>query len=197
MHQSDDAKNPTEYARRFGIFPGRTDGRSRTSPTRSPSRQIQFPNGVVRSGQDVFNHFEELARSQNQDLDEIMTDGAPHLRNMELEEQAFMDAYEDLTVDEFWQGVLFGDMTMDEVSTIYQYRHLFADWWQLKAGDHFPMGPAPSDLYGLRGPLHPYAVFTFHKTYTANVFKTSGEISLVARRKRLCNSLAKFYLCQR
>ncbi|KAI9163812.1 hypothetical protein HJFPF1_05439 [Paramyrothecium foliicola] len=98
MREEDEARKPTEYARRFGIFPDRSDGRSRASPTRSGFRDIHAPGGGSYSGQDVVNYFQQGTYGQNPALDQAMT-----------------REYEDLTMDEYWQGILFGDMTTDEV----------------------------------------------------------------------------------
>ncbi|KAH7171456.1 hypothetical protein EDB81DRAFT_852035 [Dactylonectria macrodidyma] len=127
--------NPTEYAKRFGIFPDRIDGRSRTSPTRAESRKI-FPTGNVRTGKDLFGRLEKLAAEKGQSLDEFVTKERIDAKEMHETDEACMKVYEDLLVDEHWQGLLFGDLTMDE----------------LHAEDYFTMGAAESDL---QGPLHP------------------------------------------
>lgn len=112
----DQTQNPTAYARRFGIFPGRTDGRSRTSPTRSESR-ILFPgqNLGIKTGKELSDKFQSLADQQNVPLDDYMIDHVPDMQDVDEVEQQYMQAYEELVTDEYWQGVLFRDMTMDDV----------------------------------------------------------------------------------
>ncbi|KAF7542344.1 hypothetical protein G7Z17_g11649 [Cylindrodendrum hubeiense] len=130
----DQIQNPTEYAKRFGIFPGRVDGRSRTSPTRAESRKL-FPSGDVRSGKDLFNRLEKLAADKGRSLEDFMAEERIDMQKMSERDEACMRVYEDLLVDEHWQGIIFGDLTMDE----------------LHAEDYFTMGNAESKL---EGPLH-------------------------------------------
>ncbi|KAH7163534.1 hypothetical protein B0J13DRAFT_634896 [Dactylonectria estremocensis] len=132
----DQIRNPTEYAKRFGIYPDRIDGRSRTSPTRAESRQI-FPKGKIQTGKDLFGRLEKLAAEKGQSLDEFMAKKRIDKTEMRDKDEACMRVYEDLLVDEYWQGLLFGDLTMDE----------------LHAEDYFTMGTAES---GLQGSLHPF-----------------------------------------
>ncbi|KAH8688157.1 hypothetical protein BGZ61DRAFT_532971 [Ilyonectria robusta] len=131
----DQIQNPTQYAKRFGIFPGRVDGRSRTSPTRAESRQV-FPSGDVRTGKQVFIRLEELAAEKGYSLDDFMAQKGIDTSNMRETDEACIRVYEELLVDEYWQGIIFGDLTMDE----------------LRAEDYFTMGDAESNL---KGPLHP------------------------------------------
>lgn len=108
-------KNPTEYAKRFGIFPGRTDGRSRTSPTRSASRQI-FKDGERRTGKEIFDLLEDLATKAGKHVDDYMADERLDMKKMSKSDQTFMQMYEALLVDEYWQTILFGNLTMNEAS---------------------------------------------------------------------------------
>lgn len=114
----DQIRNPTEYAKRFGIYPDRIDGRSRTSPTRAESRQI-FPKGKIQTGKDLFGRLEKLAAEKGQSLDEFMAKKRIDKTEMRDKDEACMRVYEDLLVDEYWQGLLFGDLTMDEVRGKY------------------------------------------------------------------------------
>lgn len=113
----DNFQKPTVYAQRFGIFPGRTDGRSRTSPTRSESRQIFPASSDIRTGKELFGRFEDLAKEANEHVDDYMERTRPDMQKLDETEQRFMQQYEDLVIDENWQTILFGSMTMDEVST--------------------------------------------------------------------------------
>lgn len=111
----DQIKNPTPNAKRWGIFHGRADGRSRTSPTRSDSRQLPLDH-TVQTGKQVFDELERSVRGQHgRDLDEYMTSERPDLKTLDEREQRYMQAYQELIIDEHWQGALFGNLTMDEV----------------------------------------------------------------------------------
>ncbi|KPM40329.1 hypothetical protein AK830_g6213 [Neonectria ditissima] len=135
MLARDQIQNPTEYAKRFGIFHGRSDGRSRTSPTRTESRKL-FPSGNVRTGKDLFDRLEGLAAERGLRMDDFMADERIDMTKMNQADQQCMERYEDLLIDEFWQGQLFGDLTMDE----------------MHAEDYFTMGNSTCDL---QGPLYP------------------------------------------
>ncbi|KAI1059768.1 hypothetical protein LB506_008674 [Fusarium annulatum] len=111
----DHFKKPTIYAQRFGIFPGRTDGRSRTSPTRAESRQIFPASSDIRNGKELFGRFEDLAKAANEHVDDYMERTRPDMQKLDETEQRFMQQYEDLVIDENWQTILFGSMTMDEL----------------------------------------------------------------------------------
>ncbi|KAF5652844.1 hypothetical protein F25303_2850 [Fusarium sp. NRRL 25303] len=111
----DHFKKPTVYAQRFGIFPGRTDGRSRTSPTRAESRQIFPASSDIRNGKELFGRFEDLAKAANEHVDDSMERTRPDMQKLDETEQRFMQQYEDLIIDENWQTILFGSMTMDEL----------------------------------------------------------------------------------
>ncbi|GKU02790.1 hypothetical protein FLAG1_08528 [Fusarium langsethiae] len=107
--------NPTIYAQRFSIFPGRTDGRSRTSPTRADSRKLFPANTGIKTGKQLFDRFEELAKDDGQHEDDFMEDARLDLKNLSETEQQYMQQYEDLIIDEHWQNILFGSLTMDEI----------------------------------------------------------------------------------
>ncbi|KAM0549025.1 hypothetical protein ACHAO7_006454 [Fusarium culmorum] len=107
--------NPTIYAQRFSIFPGRTDGRSRTSPTRADSRELFPATTDIKTGKQLFDRFEELAKVDGQHVDDYMEDARPDLKKLSETDQQYMQQYEDLIVDEHWQNILFGSLTMDEI----------------------------------------------------------------------------------
>ncbi|KAF4341107.1 hypothetical protein FBEOM_4977 [Fusarium beomiforme] len=127
---------PTIYAKRFGIFPDRTDGRSRTSPTRAESRRIFPANADIQNGKQLFGRFEELAKAENEHVDDYMERTRPDMQKLDETEQQFMQQYEDLVLDENWQAILFGSLTMDEI----------------QADGYFPMCDA--DLDGLQGQIY-------------------------------------------
>ncbi|KAH6994175.1 hypothetical protein EDB82DRAFT_537081 [Fusarium venenatum] len=107
--------NPTLYAQRFSIFPGRTDGRSRTSPTRADSRKLFPADTDIKTGKQLFDRFDKLARDAGQHVDDYMYDTRPDLKNLSATEQQYMQQYENLIIDENWQNILFGSLTMDEI----------------------------------------------------------------------------------
>ncbi|KAF4997169.1 hypothetical protein FGRMN_4064 [Fusarium graminum] len=111
----DQFQNPSTYAQRFSVFPGRTDGRSRTSPTRAESRLLFPANAEVKTGKQLFDRFEQLAQQAGEDVEEYMERTRPDLQSLSEVEQQYMQQYEDLIVDENWQAILFGSLTMDEI----------------------------------------------------------------------------------
>lgn len=112
----DQFQKPSIYAQRFSIFPGRTDGRSRASPTRTESRHLFPANAEVKTGKQLFDRFEELAQQSGERVEDYMERTRPDLQKLDETEQQYMQQYEDLLVDENWQTILFGSLTMDEVS---------------------------------------------------------------------------------
>ncbi|KAL7795150.1 hypothetical protein V8C37DRAFT_374665 [Trichoderma ceciliae] len=140
MLDTDRAKNPSKHAVRFGVFPGRSDGRSCTSPTRSATRLIASRDGIRRNltGRELSNKLEELARRRGLQIDDYLTSQASATLQQDgdgHQEGEYLKAFDELLVEEFWQGCLFGDMTMDE----------------LLAGNYFEIGDFESDL---SGPIH-------------------------------------------
>ncbi|KAK7398192.1 hypothetical protein QQX98_012431 [Neonectria punicea] len=131
----DQIRDPTEYAKRFGIFHDRSDGRSWASPTRAESRQL-FHHGDVRTGKDLFDRLETLAANKGKRLD-FMAEERIDMTEMDPVDQECMQRYEDLLIDEYWQGLLFGDLTTDE----------------MHAEDYFTMGDTVCDLQGPLCPL--------------------------------------------
>ncbi|KAH6610130.1 hypothetical protein Trco_000150 [Trichoderma cornu-damae] len=138
MLDTDRARNPSRHAVRFGIFPGRSDGRSCTSPTRAATRLIGSRAGSCRTltGRELTNKLEELARRRGLHLDDYLTSRASGtLQQDGQQELEYLKAFDQVLIEEFWQGCLFGDMTMDE----------------LLAGNYFEIGDFKSNL---SGPIH-------------------------------------------
>lgn len=116
----DQARHPTIYSDRFGIFPGRTDGRSRTSPTRSESRRVVV-DGSPRTGASVFAAHRREAALQGQTLEDFLLDRRPNIDALARGDgDPQGEALRDLLGDEFWQAMRFGDLTMDEVRVFAQ-----------------------------------------------------------------------------
>lgn len=111
----DQSQNPTEYSKRFGIFPGRSDGRSRTSPTRVDNREA-FVNGARSTGKAVFDYYAREADAQGQDLDDYLVDQKNDIDTfIHSKEDDRKKKLQDMIVDEYWQAARFGDTTTDEV----------------------------------------------------------------------------------
>ncbi|RBR23904.1 uncharacterized protein FIESC28_03214 [Fusarium coffeatum] len=111
----DNFSNPTIYAQRFGIFPSRTDGRSRASPTRSESRKLFNVSTDIKTGKQLFDRFDELAKDAGQHVNDYMEQARPDMQKMNDTDQKYRQQYEDLLIDEHWQNILFGSLTMDEI----------------------------------------------------------------------------------
>ncbi|KAF4988516.1 hypothetical protein FDECE_15003 [Fusarium decemcellulare] len=148
----DQFKQPTKYAQRFSIFPGRSDGRSRTSPTRADSRQLFPALAQVKTGKQLFERFEQLAGDRP--VEDFMEQERLDMKALDETEQQYMQQYEDLIVDEHWQTILFGSLTMDELT----------ENPQMQAEDYFKMSDA--DLGQLSGPL--YSLLDRHKWANTN-----------------------------
>ncbi|KAL6699029.1 hypothetical protein J3F84DRAFT_405911 [Trichoderma pleuroticola] len=137
MLDTDRAKNPTKYAVRFGIFPGRFDGRSCTSPTRSAERfmAIRDETGGSLTGRDLASKLEKLSQRRGLHIDDYLTSQSSNsILNDGPQEREYIKAFDKLLIEEFWQGCLFRDMTIDE----------------LLGGNYFEIGDFQSNL---RGPI--------------------------------------------
>ncbi|KAL6801764.1 hypothetical protein J3E68DRAFT_434835 [Trichoderma sp. SZMC 28012] len=137
MLDTDRAKNPTKNAVRFGIFPGRSHGRSCTSPTQSAERFMTTRDvtSCGLTGRDLARKIEEQAKRRGLHIDDYLTSQSSNsILNDGPQEREYVKAFDELLIEEFWQGCLFGDMTMDE----------------LLAGNYFEIGDFQSNL---RGPI--------------------------------------------
>ncbi|KAM0561286.1 hypothetical protein ACHAPJ_003165 [Fusarium lateritium] len=146
----DQMKRPTKYAQRFSIFPGRTDGRSRTSPTRAESRQLFPANTEVKTGKQLFDRFEELAKDKGEHVDDYMENTRLDMQHLSDIEQQYMQQYEELVVDENWQNILFGSLTMDELSLIRVSSLFGRDKW-VDTRLHGKTAEGPRFMYTLDG----------------------------------------------
>jgi hypothetical protein len=155
MLDMDKAKNPSKHAVRFGIFPGRSDGRSCTSPTRSSTQLIapryQSDHNITR--RELTSKLEELARKRGLHIDDYLASHTSRtLQQDGHQEHEYLRAFDELLIEEYWQGCLFGDMTMDEVSELERIcGRLPANGSKLLAGNYFEMGDFQSNL---SGPIH-------------------------------------------
>lgn len=119
---TDAAHNPTPFARRFGIHPGRTDGRSRLSPTSDVRRQLPLPEGSNRpptfvTATAVLDQLKQLARAQNRDAEDLLQELAEPANFARLgKNDQFMVQFLTSIYDDYdWQSLIFADMTTDEV----------------------------------------------------------------------------------
>ena len=117
----DDLRNPTPYARRFGIHPRRRDGRSCMTPT----AELQFQLPIAADGSansieatQVATLFKKQAKSENLTTDEL------HERLADPETFDAMNDYqksivnyaEQIRAGQDWQANILHDLTTDEVS---------------------------------------------------------------------------------
>lgn len=121
--QADEIRNPTPYARRWGIEPGRTDGRSRLSPTDSSTRRTGLSEPLVTAdnqlkyfltGQDLSN---ELMAEANK-LRVPVSDFLAALRSTPItipEDSLFHELYRITEEDKDFQRIMFQNLTTDEV----------------------------------------------------------------------------------
>lgn len=155
MLDTDKAKNPSIHAVRFGIFPGRSDGRSCTSPTRSTAQLIKSRDlsGRNISRGELTTKLQELARKRRLHMDDYLASHTSRtLQKDGHQEREYLKAFDELLIEEFWQGCLFGDMTMDEVSKLeWNCGRLSTNDSKLLAGNYFEMGDFQSNL---SGPIH-------------------------------------------
>ncbi|KAH7322905.1 hypothetical protein B0I35DRAFT_510149 [Stachybotrys elegans] len=121
LRAEDLEKHPTEFAKRFGIFPGRNDGRSRASPVPETLQPCSALNAdILKDVGDVFD-------PDGSQLGLLIEAN----RLKDRDDEQYLREYEAARVDERWQQILFGDMTMRE----------------LIDGDHFVMDDAKHDLF--------------------------------------------------
>jgi hypothetical protein len=117
----DALRNPTHYAKRFGIHPHQRDGRSLMSPTTSTTRRA------------LLSHVQETPTGRKnyvtvQDADALLSGTDPTLDRGEALDlwrrangnndhiEAYLQLHEMLEDDEAWQRAAFNGMTTDEVS---------------------------------------------------------------------------------
>jgi hypothetical protein len=64
----------------------------------------------------LFDSLDYSAAQKGKTIDEYMTTARPDMQRGTETEQRCMQQYEDLVIDENWQSILFGNLTMDEAS---------------------------------------------------------------------------------
>ncbi|KAB5576207.1 hypothetical protein GE09DRAFT_618554 [Coniochaeta sp. 2T2.1] len=134
-------KNPTPYAKRFGIHSNRTDGRSRMSPTLSATRRVQLSHVYdTPTGRKDYINVKDV-RTFLPDADPRDISGYLNsLLYTKPDEQieAFLQLQDLLEQDDALQQVAFSNVTTDE----------------RLAHDIHSIDPSPVK-YDLQGPLHP------------------------------------------
>ncbi|WAO90628.1 Hypothetical protein NCS54_00806400 [Fusarium falciforme] len=147
VHPKDQYKQPTKYAQRFSIFPGRLDGRSRTSPTRANSRKLFPATADIKTGKDLFDSLDYSAAQDGKTIDEYMASARPDMQRGTETEQRCMQQYEDLIRAEEYltmQDVYFEGLS-GPIHPLFD-RHMWADTTD------FGKDPAtPRYVYGLDG----------------------------------------------
>lgn len=110
--------NPTECAKRWGRHPEGPGTRSRTSPTRSTTR-IFGSGGPQRpvAGKWLAQYFERKALNEDMPLRDWLDQSLPK-KFLNEDDRVYLDWLDELFQDEVWQGMLFNDLTMDEVSSL-------------------------------------------------------------------------------
>lgn len=108
--------SPTEYAKRWGLHEDAPRGRSRTSLTRSDTRTFRKGGSQqLVTGKWLAEYFEKRASQENVDLSDWLEHGLPRTA-LDEDDKVYLEWLDDLLKDEAWQGMLFNDFTMDEVS---------------------------------------------------------------------------------
>lgn len=117
----DRPQNPTTMATRYGIFPGRHDGRSRMTPTRQTFRK--FPvNGMKREdihGRFIWEQAEILAQKEGLGIDDlvktysVMTNDERRMLNSG--EEFVMRSMQEAQDDEDWQRAFLQGFSTNEV----------------------------------------------------------------------------------
>ncbi|TLD18056.1 hypothetical protein PspLS_10512 [Pyricularia sp. CBS 133598] len=161
------AQNPTEMAKRYGIYPDRTDGRSRLSPEGSTSRRYQLENGDWVDAGDLDRFLEEhyfmseVAQVSNQSIENYMENQAQKTATTE-EEQKTLEMWqlcqkhkEELRKDADYQRFVFKGFTTDELEKL--------DALNFSNDDNFD----------LNGPLHP--ILTRDKWVCAPTYPSTNE----------------------
>lgn len=118
----DAALNPTPYAKRFGMYPGRTDGRSRLSPAREvpkklPGAQNEDQAAPQGNAADILEEFKQLAKSSNRDPHEFLEElkQPENFGSLNDNDQFMVQTVSDIYDDLDWQAILFNGLTTDEV----------------------------------------------------------------------------------
>lgn len=142
------AKNPTEMAKRYGIHPNRTDGRSGLSPAWAISRRYQLQNGESVGAEDIDRFLQENyfaskeAKASGESIDEYIKKQSLRVAKTG-EEVKLLEMWkicrkhtEDIQQDQNFQRLVFDGYTTDELHT----QGLFSFTEDV--------------LYDLDGPLH-------------------------------------------
>jgi hypothetical protein len=128
LRYDDPDKGPSEYALRFGIFPGREDGRSCVSPPPETSWPCHFaghdPDSFV-SGQDNLDFLTGIVGSRAcQKYLNTRGQGPAEAGGENDACKRLLQIYDQIKIEEGWQGIIFGDITTNEVSSKICAYHL-------------------------------------------------------------------------
>ncbi|KAM0276476.1 hypothetical protein ACHAQH_006703 [Verticillium albo-atrum] len=112
----DEIRNPTPYARRFGIGPGRTDGRSGLSPTAEV--QKTFPRtGQTLTAEEAINQIRAVAAQRGVGPTELLEEltKTENFAQLSEKDQFVVQFNNEIQQDRDWQSIFFEDMTTDEI----------------------------------------------------------------------------------
>ncbi|KAH6683540.1 hypothetical protein F5X68DRAFT_22433 [Plectosphaerella plurivora] len=129
---TDAIKNPTPFAKRFGIYPWGTDGRSLLTPTREYN--VTVPTAMPGSTADeladdgdgastatrtmpastLVKESMDLARAEGKTLDDLLDELERTLPDLPDDQRATARAMLNMRVAQDWQSILLGDLTSDE-----------------------------------------------------------------------------------
>jgi hypothetical protein len=139
----DAPKNPTPYAKRFGIYPYGIDGRSLLTPTEDfnvtvpvasgldafenlpgeqdgESMEIDGGNGNATASRTIpastlEAELMDMARATGKTTDELLNELEEKLPEMSNDQRATAHAMLNIRVAQDWQAILWGDVTTEEV----------------------------------------------------------------------------------
>ncbi|TLD09264.1 uncharacterized protein PgNI_07269 [Pyricularia grisea] len=175
------AKDPTEMAKRYGIHPDRTDGRSRLSPEDSASRRYQLKNGDWVDAGDLDRFLEEhyfmseIAQASNQSIENYIEVQAQKTATTE-EEQTTLEMWQlcqkhnaELKKDADYQRFVFHGYTTDELQKLGVLDFSSDVYFDLKG----PVHPILAQNRWLPAPVHA-GTKTLPRQYY--VFKDKNQI---------------------
>jgi hypothetical protein len=118
----DALRDPTPYAKRFGVHAHQTDGRSRMSPTTSTTRRAQLSHVqetltgrkdyLTIQDANIFLHDTEPNMTSSEYLKSLLAESKGNTEHIE----AYLRLHDMLEEDEAWQQTAFVNVTTDEVN---------------------------------------------------------------------------------
>ncbi|TDZ74834.1 hypothetical protein CTRI78_v000224 [Colletotrichum trifolii] len=122
----DQLQNPTAMALRYGVFPGRIDGRSRLTPTRSTFRRVATGDGSIDKlqGRSIETEAESIAQAVYFDSVESLLSSYSSTMHKILgndvtlpdRDASILETMQSMQDDEDWQSILFSGATTNELA---------------------------------------------------------------------------------